>query len=89
MCTNKRYYIFHYRNRKHNQHGATSSQLIIFKQLSNQLTNNKLKVNYTYTHILHQNPSNRYLEKKGKQNSKCTDFDDFDKLTLNRQKSKH
>lgn len=42
-----------------------------------------MKVNYTYTHILHQNPSNRYLEKKGKQNSKCTDFDDLDKLPGN------
>lgn len=57
---------FSLETRKHNLHGASSSQLIILKQFSN-LTNKKLKVNCIYTHILRQNPSNRYLEQKGKQ----------------------
>lgn len=68
-CAQTRSTIFFIRNKKNNLHGATSSQLpvTIFKQLSNLLTNNKLKLNCTYTHILHQNPSNRYLHgEKGK-----------------------
>lgn len=40
-------------------------------------------VDYIYTHILHQNPSNRYLKEKGKHDSKCAGFDDLDIFTLN------